>query len=78
MSLSNLWYASFEFWKHKCVYLLLSKSEGEVIILGCNFSECFVLQNSKGILVKAVGVVDACADTVFEIVLNPDRHRRYE
>ncbi|PIN09380.1 hypothetical protein CDL12_18033 [Handroanthus impetiginosus] len=32
----------------------------------------------KGILVKAVGVVDASADTVFEIVLNPDRHRRYE
>ncbi|XP_057767088.1 protein ENHANCED DISEASE RESISTANCE 2-like [Salvia miltiorrhiza] len=34
--------------------------------------------NGKGILVKAVGVVDASADTVFEIVLNPDRHRRYE
>lgn len=36
------------------------------------------LQSGKGILVKAVGVVDASADTVFEVVLNPDRLRRYE
>ncbi|KAL1553748.1 protein ENHANCED DISEASE RESISTANCE 2-like isoform X1 [Salvia divinorum] len=34
--------------------------------------------NGKGILVKAVGVVDASADAVFEIVLNTDRQRRYE
>ncbi|XP_041998517.1 protein ENHANCED DISEASE RESISTANCE 2-like isoform X1 [Salvia splendens] len=34
--------------------------------------------NVKGVLVKAVGVVDASADTVFEIVLNTDRQRRYE
>lgn len=42
------------------------------------FEDVASSRNSKGILVKAVGVVDACADTVFEIVLNPDRHRRYE
>ncbi|KAL0345694.1 UNVERIFIED_CONTAM: protein ENHANCED DISEASE RESISTANCE 2-like [Sesamum radiatum] len=39
------------------------------------FSFC---KSDKGVLVKAVGVVDASADTVFEVVLNPDRHRRYE
>ncbi|KAL7589942.1 hypothetical protein Lser_V15G37913 [Lactuca serriola] len=33
---------------------------------------------SKTVLVKAVGVVDASPDTVFEVVLNVDRHRRYE
>ncbi|XP_071696708.1 protein ENHANCED DISEASE RESISTANCE 2-like isoform X2 [Rutidosis leptorrhynchoides] len=33
---------------------------------------------SKTVLVKAVGVVDASPDTVFEVVLNLDRHRRYE
>ncbi|KAL0288385.1 UNVERIFIED_CONTAM: protein ENHANCED DISEASE RESISTANCE 2-like, partial [Sesamum calycinum] len=36
------------------------------------------MESDKGVLVKAVGVVDASADTVFEVVLNPDRHRRYE
>ncbi|CAI9787402.1 unnamed protein product [Fraxinus pennsylvanica] len=35
-------------------------------------------KNGKGILVKAVGVVDANADTVFEIVLSLDRNKRYE
>jgi hypothetical protein len=33
---------------------------------------------SKGTLVKSVGVVDASADTVFEVVLNLNQHRRYE
>ncbi|KAI3811279.1 hypothetical protein L1987_21000 [Smallanthus sonchifolius] len=33
---------------------------------------------SKTVLVKAVGVVDASPDTVFEVVLNLDRLRRYE
>ncbi|XP_056162621.1 protein ENHANCED DISEASE RESISTANCE 2 isoform X2 [Syzygium oleosum] len=32
----------------------------------------------KGVLVKSVGVVDACADTVFEVLLNLERQRRYE
>ncbi|EEF38875.1 protein ENHANCED DISEASE RESISTANCE 2-like [Ricinus communis] len=35
-------------------------------------------KNGKGILVKAVGVIDASADTVFEVILNVDRHQRYE
>ncbi|KAL3840706.1 hypothetical protein ACJIZ3_025297 [Penstemon smallii] len=35
-------------------------------------------RNGKGILVKAVGVVDASADAVFEVVLSPDRNKRYE
>ena len=56
-------------------YFLWLKSEGGLVIMYYN---CLVLQNGKGVLVKAVGVVDASADTVFEIVLNPDRHRRYE
>ncbi|PWA34521.1 START domain, START-like domain protein [Artemisia annua] len=34
--------------------------------------------HSKTVLVKAVGVVDASPDTVFEVVLNLDRRRRYE
>lgn len=32
----------------------------------------------KGVLVKSVGVVDASADTVFEVLLNLERQRRYE
>ncbi|XP_073157572.1 protein ENHANCED DISEASE RESISTANCE 2 isoform X1 [Henckelia pumila] len=35
-------------------------------------------KSGKGILVKAVGVVDASADTVFEVVLSTERHTRYE
>ncbi|XP_059635352.1 protein ENHANCED DISEASE RESISTANCE 2-like isoform X2 [Cornus florida] len=35
-------------------------------------------KNGKGVLVKAVAVVGASADTVFEVVLNLDRHQRYE
>ncbi|KAI3786911.1 hypothetical protein L1987_40988 [Smallanthus sonchifolius] len=43
--------------------------------------ECYSLRMcltiSKTVLVKAVGVVDASPDTVFEVVLNLDRFRRY-
>ncbi|KAM7265417.1 hypothetical protein ACFE04_003100 [Oxalis oulophora] len=35
-------------------------------------------KNGKGILVKSVATVDASADTVFEVILNLDRHQRYE
>ncbi|KAK9268362.1 hypothetical protein L1049_000111 [Liquidambar formosana] len=35
-------------------------------------------KSGKGILVKSVGVVDASADTVFEVVLNLEQHQRYE
>ncbi|KAL6532731.1 hypothetical protein OROGR_013691 [Orobanche gracilis] len=42
------------------------------------FEDVASSKSGKGILVKAVGVVDASADTVFEEVLNTDRHRRYE
>lgn len=41
-------------------------------------SACCALQMRKGVLVKSVGVVDACADTVFEVLLNLERQRRYE
>ncbi|XP_059455586.1 protein ENHANCED DISEASE RESISTANCE 2-like [Corylus avellana] len=35
-------------------------------------------QSGKGVLVKSVGVIDATADTVFEVILNIDRRQRYE
>ncbi|XP_039018536.1 protein ENHANCED DISEASE RESISTANCE 2-like isoform X2 [Hibiscus syriacus] len=35
-------------------------------------------KNGKGALVKAVALVDASADTVFEVILNLDRRKRYE
>lgn len=35
-------------------------------------------KNGKGVLVKAVSVIEASADTVFEVILNLDRHQRYE
>ncbi|XP_042484161.1 protein ENHANCED DISEASE RESISTANCE 2-like isoform X2 [Macadamia integrifolia] len=35
-------------------------------------------KSGKGVLVKAVSVVDASADTVFKVFLSPDRHWRYE
>ncbi|KAG6628121.1 protein ENHANCED DISEASE RESISTANCE 2-like isoform X1 [Carya illinoinensis] len=35
-------------------------------------------KSGKGVLVKSVGVVDATADTVFEVILNVERHQRYE
>ncbi|KAJ9548490.1 hypothetical protein OSB04_021033 [Centaurea solstitialis] len=42
------------------------------------FEDVSDYKHSKTVLVKAVGVVDASPDTVFEVVLNLDRHRRYE
>ncbi|KAF2317083.1 hypothetical protein GH714_011631 [Hevea brasiliensis] len=36
------------------------------------------INDSKGVLVKAVGVIDTTADTVFEVILSVDRHQRYE
>ncbi|KAL3629634.1 hypothetical protein CASFOL_026856 [Castilleja foliolosa] len=42
------------------------------------FEDVASSKSGKGILVKAVSVVDASADTVFEEVLNTDRRRRYE
>ncbi|KAF5469621.1 hypothetical protein F2P56_013679 [Juglans regia] len=35
-------------------------------------------KSGNGVLVKSVGVVDATADTVFEVILNVERHHRYE
>ncbi|RVW43709.1 putative mitochondrial protein [Vitis vinifera] len=34
--------------------------------------------SGKGVLTKSVGVIDANADIVFEVLLNLDRHQRYE
>ncbi|KAL3535964.1 hypothetical protein ACH5RR_004425 [Cinchona calisaya] len=42
------------------------------------FEDIASSESDNGILVKAVGVVDACADTVFDVVLSLDRHQRYE
>ncbi|XP_052730841.1 protein ENHANCED DISEASE RESISTANCE 2 isoform X3 [Vigna angularis] len=35
-------------------------------------------KNGKTVLAKSVGVVDATADTVFEVILNTDQQKRYE
>ncbi|XP_021899211.1 protein ENHANCED DISEASE RESISTANCE 2 [Carica papaya] len=35
-------------------------------------------KSDRGVLVKSVGVIDSSADTVFEVILNLDRHQRYE
>ncbi|PON44328.1 START-like domain containing protein [Trema orientale] len=35
-------------------------------------------QSEKGVLVKAAAVVDASADTAFEVILKLERHQRYE
>ncbi|CAH9070358.1 unnamed protein product [Cuscuta epithymum] len=42
------------------------------------FEDVAKAKSAKGVLVKAVGVVEASADTVFEVVLNLDRRQRYE
>ncbi|CAK9179468.1 unnamed protein product [Ilex paraguariensis] len=47
------------------------------LVFGWHIAFC-VLDIGKGVLVKAVGVIDASADTVFEVVLNLGRHQRYE
>jgi hypothetical protein len=45
---------------------------------GSTFINCYFLQGGKGILLKSVGVVGANPDTVFEMVLSLDKHKRYE
>ncbi|GAA0153998.1 defense/immunity protein [Lithospermum erythrorhizon] len=42
------------------------------------FEDVASSKSGKGILVKAVGVVNASTDTVFEVILSLDRHKRYE
>ncbi|XP_051150527.1 protein ENHANCED DISEASE RESISTANCE 2-like [Andrographis paniculata] len=42
------------------------------------FEDVAASKGGKGVLVKAVGVVDASADTVFEVLLSSDRLKRYE
>ncbi|XP_057997994.1 protein ENHANCED DISEASE RESISTANCE 2-like [Hevea brasiliensis] len=42
------------------------------------FEDVSDFKNGKGVLVKAVGVIDTTADTVFEVILSVDRHQRYE
>ncbi|XP_071910866.1 protein ENHANCED DISEASE RESISTANCE 2-like isoform X2 [Coffea arabica] len=42
------------------------------------FEDVASSESGKGVVVKAVGVVDASADTVFDVVLSLDRHQRYE
>ncbi|XP_065024569.1 protein ENHANCED DISEASE RESISTANCE 2-like isoform X3 [Musa acuminata AAA Group] len=36
------------------------------------------LKGARGLLLKSVGVIEANADTIFEVVLSLDRHKRYE
>ncbi|KAL7190950.1 hypothetical protein ACSBR2_023092 [Camellia fascicularis] len=42
------------------------------------FEDVANTKSGKSVLVKAVGVVNANADIVFEVILNVDRHQRYE
>ncbi|KAM6553198.1 hypothetical protein CsatB_013960 [Cannabis sativa] len=42
------------------------------------FEDVAVSQNEKNVLVKSAAVLDASADTAFEVILNLDRHQRYE
>lgn len=42
------------------------------------FEDVSNLKGAKGLLLKSVGVMDAEADTVFEVVLGLDKHKRYE
>ncbi|XP_057968358.1 protein ENHANCED DISEASE RESISTANCE 2-like isoform X2 [Malania oleifera] len=42
------------------------------------FEDVADTKSGKGALVKSVGVVDASADTVFEVLLNLEKRRRYE
>ncbi|XP_048328771.2 protein ENHANCED DISEASE RESISTANCE 2 isoform X3 [Ziziphus jujuba] len=42
------------------------------------FEDVAESQIGKGVLVKAVSVVDASADTTFEVLLSLERHQRYE
>lgn len=42
------------------------------------FEDVANTESGKGVIVKAVGVIDASADTAFEVLLNLERHQRYE
>ncbi|GAV83954.1 START domain-containing protein/DUF1336 domain-containing protein [Cephalotus follicularis] len=42
------------------------------------FEDVAEAKSGKGVIVKSVAVVEASADTVFEVILNLDRHQRYE
>ncbi|XP_020089742.1 protein ENHANCED DISEASE RESISTANCE 2-like [Ananas comosus] len=42
------------------------------------FEDVSKSKGAKGILVKSVGVVEANLDTVFEVLMSLDRHKRYE
>ncbi|KAI0504766.1 hypothetical protein KFK09_015719 [Dendrobium nobile] len=42
------------------------------------FEEATSLKSGKDFLLKSVGVIDANVDTVFEVVLSLDRHKRHE
>ncbi|CAI9278283.1 unnamed protein product [Lactuca saligna] len=67
-----------QFYSNLCRYLLFKVSGGtRVEEISCSFLLPGLLC-SKTILVKAVGVVDTSPDTVVEMFLNVDKHRRYE
>ncbi|KAJ6731790.1 ENHANCED DISEASE RESISTANCE-RELATED [Salix purpurea] len=42
------------------------------------FEDVSNAKSGKGVLVKAVSVIEASADAVFEVILNLDQHQRYE
>ncbi|XP_064981512.1 protein ENHANCED DISEASE RESISTANCE 2-like isoform X2 [Musa acuminata AAA Group] len=42
------------------------------------FEDVTNLKGARGLLLKSVGVIEANVDTIFEVVLSPDRHKRYE
>ncbi|BFG20478.1 hypothetical protein CerSpe_067530 [Prunus speciosa] len=42
------------------------------------FQDVANTESGKGVIVKAVGVIEATADTAFEVILNTARHQRYE
>ncbi|KAL1194850.1 Protein ENHANCED DISEASE RESISTANCE 2-like [Cardamine amara subsp. amara] len=42
------------------------------------FEDVANFKAGRGVLVKAVAVVEASADAVFEVILNLDKHQRYE
>ncbi|KAM2931752.1 hypothetical protein FF1_039917 [Malus domestica] len=42
------------------------------------YFKMLLTQMGKGVIVNSVGVIEASADTAFEVILNLDRHQRYE
>ena len=47
-------------------------------LVKCSVYTFYYVQSGKGALAKAVGVIDATADAVFEVLLNTERQQRYE